>query len=41
MLPTRIVNEGANAKMTAPIRNTAELMTIARRLPIKSTINPA
>lgn len=39
-LHTSTANEGANAKIIAPTRNTTEFMTIARRLPIKSTINP-
>ena len=37
---TSTANDGANAKIIAPTRNTTELMTIARRLPIKSTIKP-
>lgn len=37
---TSTANDGANANIMAPTRNTTELMTIARRLPIKSTINP-
>ena len=40
IVQTSTANEGAVAKIMAPTRNTAELMIIDIRLPIKSTINP-
>lgn len=40
IVQTSTGNEGAQAKITAPTRNTAAFMMIAIRLPIKSMINP-